>query len=239
MSLIQAIKQDGYRYGNCQVLVHDRRDTSMLKEGFLSDLYFMLKGDRYNRKREGNGILETLFCGMTDLSFDSIVPYLSKLPLAVMGVWNPELDEVTGETVEKFEVAGVAFPTVMLGGGDQKACLAGYGFLPKFWGKSEMETLTVLGLALLFSELDVLSVHGIRYADNDLTARFMGRFGFHDVGEMPRYMLRRGKLVSAVMSTLSVEDFEANLSHRALEAYRGSEGRRSGSEQRVVADEQL
>lgn len=226
MSLIAAIKADGYRYGDMQVIIYDRRDATIFKPGFLGELYFMLKGDRYNRRGEGSGILETLFCGMTDLSYDSIVPHFAGHPLAVMGVWNPVLDEATNETVDKFDVAGVAFPVTMLGRGDQKACFAGYGFLPKYWGTSEQETLTILGLALLFSELDVLSIHGIRYADNDLTARFMARFGFVDTGTLPRYMLRKGKLVEAVTSTLSVEAFEAHLAHRALEAYRGSEGRK-------------
>jgi len=150
-------------------------------------------------------VLETLFCGMADLSFDSIVAYLSTVALVVMGRWEGE----------QFKVAGICFPTTRIGSGDQKACFAGYGFTREWWGTDEQELLAALGISVLFVEGDVLAIHGIRYETNSLTAKFMARFGFKDVGTIPMYFLRRGKLVGAVVSTLSREKFEENLRLRA------------------------
>lgn len=201
LGLIKAFKDDHYRIGNLQAIEYHRTNTSVFKPGFLGDLYFMLKGNRYS-KRSGDGILEVLFCGMKDLSYDAIVSYLASRPLICLGVWGED---------NSFELAGFCFPTTIIGEGDQKAAFAGYGFLPKFWGTEEQEVLAALGIAVLFSELALLSLHGIRYSGNDLTAKFMERFGFRDVGTIPHYMMRRGKLVEGVVSTLSRDRFEEAL----------------------------
>lgn len=210
VSILESLKLDKYRWGICQALVYDRKDTSVFGEGFLGELYFKFKGNRYNR-REGNGILETLFCGMQDVSFPAITSYLASVPLCILGVWKDD----------KFDVAGIQFPTVRIGvPGGQKACFAGYGFVPAYWGSTEVEVLAALGIAVLFQELDVISVHGVRYADNELTARFMAKFGFKDVGTLPNYMMRAGKLTAATLSTLPREVFEQVVEKMVLEAYR-------------------
>jgi hypothetical protein len=198
MSLIAAFKADNFRVGDCQAIEYHRTNTQIFQPGFLGELYFMLKGNRYN-KREGDGILQTLFCGMKDLSYDAIVSYLAGRPIVALGVWVSE---------KSFKLAGFCFPTIMIGEGDQKAAFAGYGFLREFWSSDEQEVLAALGISVLFSELNLLSLHGMRYAGNAATARFMERFGFKDVGTIPHYMLRRGKLVEGVVSTLSRERFE-------------------------------
>lgn len=219
---LDAIKLDNYRYGDCQAIVYDRKLTSTFKPGYLGKIYDGLCGNRFSRRDpNGTGILEALFCGMSDLSWDAIVSYLATRPMAVLGMWRQDGDK------EVFEPAGIEFVATYVGSGDQKACFAGYGFLPKFWGTDEQETLTYMGIALLFQELDVLAVHGIRYADNELTARYMARFGFRDTGRLPQYMMKRGKLVEAVTSTLSRETFEAKLEQRALEALQSGQGRRT------------
>lgn len=208
--MLEAIQAEGYRIGDLQAIIYDRNDHSVFEEGFLARLYFMLRGDRYS-KREGDGILSALFCGMQDLSFDAIVAYLSTRPLCLMGEWKDG----------KFDVAGLCFAVTMIGSGkgNPKACFCGYGFKRESWGTENLETLALLGITVLFQEMDVLSIHGVRYASNDLTARFMGKFGFKDVGTIPRYMLRRGALVDATVSTLSRETFEWNVGERMLAAY--------------------
>lgn len=198
MGLIEAFKEDKFRIGNCQAIEYNRADTTIFKPGFLGELFFMLRQNRYS-KREGTGILESLFCGMKDLSYDAIVSYLSTRAIVCLGVW---VDETS------FKLAGFCFPTTVIGEGEQKSAFAGYGFLPEFWGTDEQEIMAALGITVLFSELKLLSLHGIRYAGNRATARFMERFGFHDVGVIPHYMLKRGKLVEGVVSTLSRERFE-------------------------------
>ena len=206
MSILESLKKDGYRMGNLQAIPYSRHDHTIFKPGFLGELYWMMRASgKYSKNANGMGILVDLFCGMQDLSFPAIVAYLSTVQLIVLGVWEGEV----------FNVAGVCFPTTRIGSGDQKAMIAGYGFLSPYWGSDEQELLAVLGIAMLFVEGDVLAIHGVRYQSNVLTAKFMSKFGFKDYGVIPRFLMRRGKLVDAVVSSLSREDFEDNLRLRA------------------------
>lgn len=200
MSIIEAIKQDGYQIGNCRMIQYSRNDQSVLKAGFLGELYFALTQNRYS-KRSGMGTLESLFCGMQDLSYDAIVSYLAGRAVSVLGVQDGD----------NFQMAGFFFPTVIMGAGTDRSCFGAYGFLPRWWGSEEQEVLTAIGLAALFSELNLLSVLGVRYSDNELTAKFMSRFGFRDCGTLPHYLAKRGKLVSATVSELSRDRFEGVL----------------------------
>lgn len=206
MSLIQALKEDNYRANNLQAIPYDRTKTELFKPGFLGDLYFQLKGSRFHKTRPGNGILDVLFCGMQDLSFDAIVAYLQSRPLSILGVWE-------GDT---FRAAGLHFIVTKTGSGDECSCMAGYSFFREWWGTDEQESLTVLGIAQIFGELNVRTIHGLRYRENEFTARYMARFGFKDIATIPDQMLRRGKLVPGVLSMLSRNDFETNLLQRVL-----------------------
>jgi RimJ/RimL family protein N-acetyltransferase len=82
----------------------------------------------------------------------------------------------------------------------------------------EEEIAGWLGLAALFEEFNLIQLHGQRYADNHLTVRFMSRFGFKDVGRVPRLLARGDEAIDGIISTLSREDFEANLEQRIAEA---------------------
>ena len=208
LSMIEAFRQDNYRFGVLQSIAYDRNRVDLFPPGFLGRLYFALQGSRFHKNRPGDGVLEVLFCGM-DTSFDSVVSYLARIPLAVMGIWQ---DDGT------FKAAGIHFITTKAGIGEESSCFAGYGFLKEYWGTNEQESLTILGISQIFGELKVKSIHGVRYTANEMTARYMARFGFKDVGTLPDYMLRRGKIVPAVLSTLSRAEFERNLEKRVLEA---------------------
>lgn len=207
MSLIQALREDKYRYGDLQSIPYDPKNP-LFKEDYLHDLYFMLKGSRFHKTRPGNGILDVLFCGMPDISYNTITAYLATHNLCVMGIWQPD---------GTFSTAGIHFTPVRTVGPDgESMCISGYGFLKDYWGTEEMETLTVLGIAQIFGELNVKSIHGIRYTTNEFTARYMAKFGFHDLCTIPNWMLRNGKLVPGVLSTLSREEYERNLMERVL-----------------------
>jgi len=211
VSILESIKLDDYRIGNAQAVVYDRRKADLFPTGFLSQLYFSFLGNRYN-KREGTGILEVMLCGFSDLSHDSVVQFFLRTPLVILGVW----------TDDKFEAAGCCFPTIMIGAGEEeRASYAGYGYQRKWWGSSEQEVLTLLGLSILFQEMGLQAVHGVRFAENDLTAKYMQRFGFKDVCTMPAQMTRHGKLVPGVVSTLDRATFESIVERMVLEAYCG------------------
>jgi RimJ/RimL family protein N-acetyltransferase len=201
MSILEALQADSYRIGNLQAIIYDRRKTEIFRADFLSQLYFEFLQNRYNR-RPGTGILEMMLCGFEDFSHDSVVGFWLKTPLVILGVWHE------GE----FKAAGLCFPAIMIGAGQpERACYGGYAFKPAYWGTDEQEVLATLGIAALFQEMQLLALHGSRFETNDLTAKFMQRFGFRDVATLPAQMTRKGKLVSAVISTLPREVFEAYL----------------------------
>lgn len=211
VNVLQAFRQDEYRIGNFQAIGYLRTRTDVFPEGYLGELYKQMKTGLSGKR--GDSWLRTLFCGMQDVSYDAIVSYLAGRQLVIMGEW------VDG----KFEAAGFIFPTVSLGGGDQKAAFAGYGFFRKWWGTDDSEILAMLGLSFFFVELGLSCIHGMRYPDNGLTKNFLEPFGFKDVGRLPRYMLRNGKLVDGVASSLLREDFEGYVERKLVEEYEMAE----------------
>ena len=207
-SLINAFREDQYKIGDAQAIIYDRKRVEVFPEGFLASVYLRLKGDRYHNS-DGNGVLEALFCGMTDFSFDAIVAYLARLPIVVMGVWNDD----------EFEPAGIAFPSAFTKLDEEAMAFCGYTLFRKWWGTEEATALGMLGLCAMFGEWKLKVIHGMRYVDNHLTARFIRQYGFRDVGQIERYMLRRGKLAPAIVSSLMVEDFELYLQRALIDHY--------------------
>ena len=196
MSILDDIKASGYRSGNCQALLYDRRRTDLFPEGYLGKLYGLcLESGRRNPRV----LLDSMFGGNPESTFDGIVPFLAQRPLVIVGMWE-------GET---FREGGFAFPVVFCGTQQtERSCFAGYGFLRWTYGTAEIDAMMVLGLAMLFQEFNLSAVHGTRFPENALTKKFTERFGFRQVGEIPKYQLRGEKLVPAVVSTLLREDFE-------------------------------
>jgi RimJ/RimL family protein N-acetyltransferase len=207
-SLIEAFKDDNYRIGDAQAIVYSRERTAIFHEGFLAGIYLRLKGDRFHDSG-GNGILETLFCGMQDYSFDSIVSYLAKLPIVVTGVWNGD----------EFEPAGFGFSVASTRTKDESMAFCGYTLFRKWWGTQEAAGLAMLGLCAMFGEWKLSAIHGFRYVDNHLTARFMRQFGFKDIGCIQRYMIQRGQLAPAIVSSLMIEDFEDYIRKALIDSY--------------------
>jgi len=213
-SILEAFKEDNYRLGELQVRMYTPQTRHEWPEDFLGKLYMNLKGDRYsNRNPNGTGTLDALFCGMADLSYAAIVAYLANRPLVLLGMWD-------GDDPSHFIEAGFAFPVTLTGEAPERSGFFGYGIFREFWGNPLMEPLAMLGLAAVFSEFKLAYVHGLRYHTNDLTARFLKRYGFRDNGCIDGYMLRKGKLVSAISSTLSRTDFEAYCENALLEGIR-------------------
>ena len=215
-SILLALKNDDYRLGNCQILLYNRNRPEIWGEGYLSKLYQACK---LSGRRPGLGILPSLFCGMDDLSHDAITSYLHNRPVIIPGLWaSPNL----------FMEKGLAFPShwpylIGKGSSEEKAGFFGYGFFKSVWGTPQAEILMMLGLAYFFCELDLVAIHGLRYTQNELTARFTRKFGFVENGTIPRYMSRDGKLVSAVSSTLFLETFEKYVEKKLLELWKSGE----------------
>ena len=192
MSILQAFAEDGYRVGDFAAIRYDKARTEIFPEGWIGEVYFRLKGGMYNRKSKTDSILEKTFCGIIDLSYDNIVSYLSKLPIIAMGKWDDK----------KFTIYGLAFVTTMIGNETHRTATAGYVML--------------LGLSLLFGAFNLESVHGVRGIENRLTAKFVERFGFKDDGVIPSWMMKRGRLVPAVISSCLREDFEQYVEEKLI-----------------------
>jgi len=218
-SLINAFKEDAYRIGPAQAILYDRSRLAIFPEGFVGSLYDSIKGSRFSTRREDSlDTLTALFCGFTDLSWDSVTLFLLQRPLITVGVWDGD----------QYEVAGFGFPTDKpVGQPGDRMIFGGYCIFSKWWGKPEAEALTMLGLCAMFGEWELKAIHGVRYPGNNLTARFMRKFGFKDMGQIDDYMLRNGKLGPAIASSLKRETFEQYLERTLSEYYAEQRGQAS------------
>lgn len=194
--ILDLLKSEGYKFGDLQVLRYDPKRPDVFPPPFLSKLYTLAQN---SGRRSKLGILPQIFCGMQDISHDTIVAYLTNRPLVILVRWL---------SPAQFDPLGFAF-TCSISMGSEKQAILGYGFFLPAWGKPEVLPLTILGLAYFFRELGLLALHGTRYASNEKSARLIKQVGFKDVGRVPRWMLdREGKLTDMIVSSLMVEDFE-------------------------------
>ncbi len=192
-----------YRWGDCQAIRYDSRRADLFDPDYLGRLYDQTQDKYLNHIRiDKGGSLPALFCGMPDLSKPAIIGYLYSRPLIILGEWAGE----------QFIPLGYCFTVAETPSrnGQRNSAFGGYCFFSSAWRTPQQYVLTVLGLAYLFHEFRLVSLHGIRYDDNKLTARWMGKFGFRDIGTIPNYMQQQstGELVPAVVSTLDRAEFE-------------------------------
>jgi hypothetical protein len=219
-SILDTFKLDDWRLGNCQVIVYDQRKTEIFGRTYLQYLY---KQCLDSRPSAPFGILPESFCGMSSLHSDSICAYLHSRPVLLLLCIHTSPTE--------FTPVGFAYPTMMCGApmsvpDGERSAFCGFVFFRSAWGTPELEVLGMLGLAYLFSQFRLLAVHGQRFVENTLAARYMARYGAKDMGVIPHYMLRSGKLVSCAVSTLLRSDFEVYCSKQLLTL--ASEGVRRG-----------
>jgi hypothetical protein len=207
-----ALKEDGYRLGDLQAIRYDKKNADLFPDDYLGHLYNRC---RESKRRSGNGILDALFGGNPASDFNSIVAYLvSRSYLIILGRWEGD----------KFHELGFAFSVISCGfPHTEKSLFGGYGFFRDAWGTSDQEIVTMLGLAYLFKELDIVALHGIRYEENLLTARFMAKFGFKVDGAIPYYQLKGNKLATGIISTLLRTDFEDYVADFLVKQYRAAE----------------
>ena len=211
VDVLAALREDGYQLGNCAAILYDRTRTELFPDGYLGDLYRLCVD---SRRRSGDGIVSTIFGGNPMSHFDAIVPFLAVRPLIILGIWEDQV----------FVPAGLCFIQLYCGTEPgQRSVFAGYGFFRHIWGTPEIKVLAMLGLALLFEQFKLVAVHGTRYESNTLTARFMAQFGFEQTGNLPRYQLKDGVLVSGIVTSLLREDFEEYVKRFLLEQLHGPE----------------
>jgi hypothetical protein len=194
---LEGLREDNYRLENLQAIRYDRSKSELFPDGYLAKIYNLC---RSSSRRSGDGILTSVFGGNPESNFDAVVGFLAPRPLVIMGEWQED---------GTFKEMGFAFPVVMCGKQPpEMSMFAGYGFFSWSWGTPELPVVAMLGLSYLFQEFNIKAIHGTRFEDNTLTAKFVEQFGFRQVGRIENYQLRDGKLVPAIVSTLLREDFE-------------------------------
>jgi hypothetical protein len=213
---IQHFADIDFRWGDVQAIKYDATKTEIFPAPYLFHLY-----ERTRKSgRAKMGSLPVLFCGMLNLSADAICAYLSQRPVCVVGEWRKHtfMTAKDPDDVDKpyFHDLGFCFPsvnpTVTQASNvynPQNSCMAGYTFFQDAWKTPQQTICMYLGLAWLFHTFQLAAMHGQRYADNHLTARFTRRFGFKDVGTASHMLLReQGQpLVPMTLSTLLRSDF--------------------------------
>jgi hypothetical protein len=201
---LQHIADLSYRWWDLQAIEYTPIREEIFPPPFLTTLYNLC----LHSGRAKLGILESLFCGMTDLSHDSITSYLHTRKLIVLGEWRTRGGEEA--KVTEFIPLGFCFLSTFCKGKTTASAFGAYAFFSEAWRTPQQHCLTLLGIAFLLKEFELSSLHGIRYADNRLTARWMARFGFEDVGTLQNYLPRHstGELTAATISTLDRVRFE-------------------------------
>lgn len=198
-----------------------------------------LSGQRHPKpldpaNRSTLGLLPTLFCGMTNLGPDAVCKYLAERAVCVVGEWRAEVEDLSAEEMaekypaefeygglppvrERFHPLGYCFPSTVptvsplsLTGQPANSVFAGYTLFSECWRTPAQRVLMLLGMSWLFHTFKLIALHGSRYADNHLTARWTHQFGFKDCGELPYAMGKEpgGELVGGVFSTCLRKDFE-------------------------------
>ena len=203
--LFAALRDDQYRIGNCSIRVYDRRDTKTYGTNFLHYLYDQCLSSAPHRPW---GVLPEAFCGMSDMSADSICSYLaSRSPLLLYCV-----DRADNPAI--FDVIGFAYPTIWCGESKllnptaERSLFIGYTGFRQWWGSPELEICTMLMGVYFFAEFNLLSINGQRYLNNHLSAKYLTRFGVRDTGYAASFINQNGKLVDCWLSALKREDFE-------------------------------
>lgn len=206
MSVLDYLKAENYRIGDLQAIAYDRNNP-LFGETYLPDLYIGLGAGRRPKWSRNN--LRMLFCGFSDLSLPAIVAYLASQKLVIIGQWEEN----------RWRTGGICWPTAVMGS-KEKSAFGGYGFLRWSWGTENQEWMGWLGLAYLFNETGggLVQLHGQRYESNQLTANFMERFGFKDIGVVPKLIARDDILENGVISTVSRETFENKLAEKIVAA---------------------
>jgi hypothetical protein len=209
-----------YRWGQLQAIRYcsDMEIFSNSCGSYLSYLYERTRSSGRSRL----GSLPLLFCGMMDLSCEAIVSYLHQRAVVVLGEWRAYEPSGDGKTYfdPYFHPLGYCFPSTPIAisrsssaATPRNSVFAGYGFFQEAWGTPAQTILSWLGIAWLFNELQLSSIHGVRLRENVLTARWCGQFGFRTIGSLPDYMPHYpdGELVEGIVSTLSRAEFSRRL----------------------------
>lgn len=205
---IQYFADQDFRYGDVQAIRYDPANPIFVQP-YIAKLYERTR----TSGRSKLGSLPMLFCGMMNLSIDAISAYLSQRPICVVGEWRkwdwtspPPVREVG---TPYFHELGFCFPATMTKTeasnpyNPQNSCMAGYTLFQDAWRTPQQTICMFLGLAWLFHTFQLVCIHGQRYSDNVLTARFTQKFGFKDCDTAP-YMLLKEKDQPLVPMTLSV-----------------------------------
>lgn len=220
-SILDVFREDGFRLGDVAVIEYDRKRVDIYGTNYTHYLY---KRSLESRPTDPYGTLPMTYCGFTDLSYDAICAYHANKSLTC-----PIILLCVYESPTVFTPLGYCFITEHIKTPNCNSAFAAFSFFREAWGTPEQTVLGMLGLAYLFTHYDLTAIHGQRYADNRLAARFMSQYGAKDCGTVPHLLrTRKGGLEPCTVSSLLRTDFELYCAREILTL--ASEGIRHGQE---------
>lgn len=156
-------------------------------DGFLVNLYEQMKAD---------GLLETVFAGMSDVTCNKFVSYLSTHPMVVY--------------IIKEEMNCVGFGWVAQSEGITGARKGSFGFtfFRKYWGTQMVRDLCWLSLRWWFHELKIDVLYATSLRTNRLATNFSRIFGFEKIGNLPMFFQKGDKLVDGTLICLKKTNFD-------------------------------
>lgn len=183
-----------YQTKDVALIPYDRA-WPIFPDGVLGHLYLRTKQD---------GLLDTVFCGHDPVDFDWFVGYLGS-KAATMQVYC--LQE------EGQPLTPIGYCWIIQPGGKDGAREAKFGFtfFKEYWGRRELRDLVMLGIGYWMNTLKIDVLHGFTLKDNHLARNFSRRFGFKEVGILPKFLYRQGELTDATVVMLDRETFEPRM----------------------------
>ena len=155
-------------------------------EDFLVHLYSQMMED---------GLLETVFAGMSRVTLNKFVVYLSSHPTVIY--------------IEKpGNVVGFGWVAQSEGIDGARKASFGFTFFRKYWATKRVRDLCWFSLRWWFTELKVDVLYATSLRSNRLATNFSRIFGFNRIGDLPMFFQKGDSLVDGTLICLKRYDFD-------------------------------
>ena len=108
--------------------------------------------------------------------------------------------------------AGYCWVDDVVGRDSERRAMFGLCWFKEYRGRPEVAELGWMCLEYWFNELRIDVLFGATMETNTAAKNFARRFGFEDVGTVPKFLYRQGKLTSARVVMLEKSKFEEQVS---------------------------
>lgn len=168
------------------ILVPYLDNRKVFPDDFLAQLYGQMLKD---------GTLETVFAGMSDVTLNKFVSYLSKHPVVVY-------------VLKPGDVVGFGWVAQAEGCDGARKASFGFTFYRKYWGTQLVRDLCWFSLRWWFEELKIDILYATSLKTNHMATNFARTFGFQKIGHLPMFFQKGDRLVDGTLICLKKSEFD-------------------------------